>query len=222
MNTTTASQTMTSHMMLADFTLDNHRVRAAAADAHAAHRLIMSGFDLHEFEQQPRANHNILFAIDRSRTDRLRVLVRADQPPAYEPDLLGGQPATWTETSTRFTTGSRHHFEIRIAPMTRASHRARAIRREPDIHQWFTTKAARHGFGIDRLTLDLPLELRAPSKDRPIRERDRRTDRFGYFTIRARGTLTITDPAAFAATYRQGFGRGRSYGVGLLLTRPAA
>ena len=36
-----------------------------------------------------------------------------------------------------------------------------------------------------------------------------------------RGVLTITDPEAFAETLRQGIGRHRSYGYGMLLLRPA-
>ena len=36
-----------------------------------------------------------------------------------------------------------------------------------------------------------------------------------------RGVLTITDPGAFAATLRQGIGRHRAYGYGMLLLRPA-
>ena len=36
-----------------------------------------------------------------------------------------------------------------------------------------------------------------------------------------RGTLTITDPRAFAAMLSQGIGRHRAYGFGMLLLRPA-
>ena len=36
-----------------------------------------------------------------------------------------------------------------------------------------------------------------------------------------RGTLTITDPVAFAALLAQGVGRHRAYGYGMLLLRPA-
>jgi CRISPR system Cascade subunit CasE len=34
------------------------------------------------------------------------------------------------------------------------------------------------------------------------------------------GTLTITDPTAFAALLARGVGRHRSYGYGMLLLRP--
>ena len=36
-----------------------------------------------------------------------------------------------------------------------------------------------------------------------------------------RGTLTVADPAAFAALLARGIGRHRAYGYGMLLLRPA-
>ena len=36
-----------------------------------------------------------------------------------------------------------------------------------------------------------------------------------------RGIFTITDPAKFAAMLKEGIGRHRSYGYGMLLLRPA-
>lgn len=76
--------------------------------------------------------------------------------------------------------------------------------------RWLGGQAARFGFGV----LDLAVEdYRAVPLPRPGAPRAR----LGILDLA--GRLEITDPAAFLARLRDGFGRARAFGCGLMLIR---
>ncbi|MCE2448692.1 MAG: type I-E CRISPR-associated protein Cas6/Cse3/CasE [Candidatus Latescibacteria bacterium] len=84
---------------------------------------------------------------------------------------------------------------------------------EKAAYDWLTTRAAEHGFHLDKLRLE-----------------GYRAERFarwggkfgtlGVFDLK--GALTITEPNSFLARLRQGFGRGKAFGCGLMLIRRIA
>jgi len=216
----------TTYGTLVDFTLDHAEVRRAIADAHHLHRLILSGFDSdwHEYEQSPRATARILHAVDYTRKDRLRALIRSATTPEFNPDLLHAPPRTWT-APCHFDPASRWLFEVRVAPMRRSrrthSTIERPLYRDPDRHTWLTEKATHHGFSLDTVTFDIPIDLTSAAKSKPRRNRDRPRQQLVTHTMRARGILTVTDPDTFTHAYQHGIGRARAYGAGMLLVRPA-
>lgn len=231
MTTTTTSTMATSaptsaQAALVDFTYDHPRVRAAVADAHRLHQLIMSGWshDMYEFEQTARHNRNLLFAVDRTRTDRLRVLTRAATAPTFDSALLASPVSVW-EDEPAASVGDQYLYELRFAPIRRRSRpdsrrtRDVTLTSESDQQAWLTDRADRWGIRFDHITCDMPHTLESATKSRPRGERDRPNDRFRLYTVRARGLLTVTDPDRYGSAYATGLGRGRSYGAGMLLTR---
>ncbi len=95
----------------------------------------------------------------------------------------------------------------RAAARTRCANKA--------AYNWLKTQAAKHGFHLDTNTLRL-IGYRA--------ERfARQSGRFGTLGIfDLKGALIINEPNLFLSRLRQGFGRGKAFGCGLMLIRRIA
>ena len=84
---------------------------------------------------------------------------------------------------------------------------------EKAAYDWLTTRATEHGFHLDKLRLEGYRAERFA----------RRGGRFGTLGIfDLKGALTITEPNSFLARLRQGFGRGKAFGCGLMLIKRIA
>ena len=78
---------------------------------------------------------------------------------------------------------------------------------------WLTTRAVEHGFHLDELRLEGYRAERFA----------RRGGKFGTLGIfDLKGALTITEPNSFLSRLRQGFGRGKAFGCGLMLIKRTA
>ena len=75
---------------------------------------------------------------------------------------------------------------------------------------WLRARAEDYGFRLNALALD---GYRVESFAR----RGRAFGTLGIFDLK--GTLLITSPEAFFKRLRQGFGRGKAFGCGLMLVR---
>ena len=84
---------------------------------------------------------------------------------------------------------------------------------EKAAYDWLAMRAAEHGFHLDTLRLE---GYRAESFAR----RGGKFGTLGIFDLK--GALTITEPNSFLARLRQGFGRGKAFGCGLMLIRRSA
>ena len=84
---------------------------------------------------------------------------------------------------------------------------------EKAAYDWLTTRATEHGFHLDKLRLEGYRAERFA----------RRGGKFGTLGIfDLKGALTITEPNSFLARLRQGFGRGKAFGCGLMLIKRIA
>jgi CRISPR system Cascade subunit CasE len=132
---------------------------------------------------------------------------------------------------TQIEPGRRIGFEIRLSPTTRADGREQdvwvsrmkqaapadgellerpALTREEAYGEWF----ARRLGGAAELEVVRMTAFRQASMVRS-------GNRFTAPEIVLQGTLRVTDPEAFRALHEGGIGRGKAYGFGLLLLRPA-
>lgn len=127
--------------------------------------------------------------------------------------------------------GRRIGFEIRLSPTTRADGREQdawvsrmkqaspadgellerpALSREEVYQDWFARRLA----GAAELEVVRMTAFRQASMLRSGK-------RFTAPETVLQGTLRVTDPDAFRTLYENGIGRGKAYGFGLLLLRPA-
>ncbi len=96
-------------------------------------------------------------------------------------------------------------------PLNRAKFRMQFAQKAAD--DWLSTRAEEGGFCLDTLRLEGYRAERFA----------RRGGKFGTLGIfDLKGALTITDPNSFLARLRQGFGRGKAFGCGLMLIKRVA
>ena len=92
----------------------------------------------------------------------------------------------------------------------------RELKREQVYAEWLLAKLERSGGA----SLDVEAtKLVSFQRTRSVRKLHARHSEGPDAVMR--GTLTVTDPAAFAALLAKGIGRHRAYGYGMLLLRPA-
>ena len=90
------------------------------------------------------------------------------------------------------------------------------LKREQVYAEWLSAKLVRSGGA----SLDVEeTKLVSFQRTRSVRKLHARHSEGPDAVMR--GTLTVTDPAAFAALLAKGIGRHRAYGYGMLLLRPA-
>jgi CRISPR system Cascade subunit CasE len=112
--------------------------------------------------------------------------------------------------------GARHDAVMRALhatpPTERAARRAAVIAEAGTA--WLVRQGAANGFAHDpdRMHIDGYDQIRIPRRDaKPVQ----------FSVLLLEGVLTVTDPAAFLARVRGGFGKARAFGCGLMLLRPA-
>lgn len=187
----------------------------------------------------PRAQSGTLYAYAATDAAALRAKARASLTPAQaaviDLDLLRSLP----RPASAFTAGQRLGFDLRLRPVVRLASdlvgaddsgtpvsfrkaaevdaflaavlRDRQVQREGVYLDWL---AARLGPAAE---LDLAASRLASFQRTRVQRDGRRVE--GPDAV-VHGTLTVTDPAAFADLLARGVGRHRSYGYGMLLLRP--
>ena len=148
-------------------------------------------------------------------------------------------PATGIASKTmpsEFPAGKRLGFDLRLRPVirkARGSGREEAevdafqavaetfppnqmtLTRERVYTQWLADRLGKRGAALDLDTVSLVSFQRTRAHRKLHRRHIEGPDAV------MQGVFTVTDPNAFAAMLRQGIGRHRAYGYGMLLLRPA-
>jgi CRISPR system Cascade subunit CasE len=199
-------------MYLSQLVVNSHKqdVYRDLADAHKLHQRIMQGFP-DEQHQQPRAEWNILY---RQEGDSSVLLVQSDITPDWS-RLPSGYLANHNTKSlalmlNQLEVGKQLQFRLKANPSKR-DHLTRKIigltKRSEQI-EWLERQSARSGFKV--LSVDVmptpDIYGRKSKAPQPIK----------IFSVLFQGALQITDVELFTQALRQGIGRGRSYGCGLL------
>lgn len=187
----------------------------------------------------PRAQSGTIFAYSDRSADGL--IAQAEL--TATPDLLAALPvsdiASIPRPASTWKAGQRIGFDLRVRPVVRihsaivgqdadgqdisiprgseidaylsAILRDRETTREATYHDWLAKR-------ITGATLD-PESTRMASYQRTKIIRNRRS--LDGPDVVFHGTMTVTEPDAFAAMLAKGVGRHRAYGYGMLLLRPA-
>ncbi|MFZ2529772.1 MAG: type I-E CRISPR-associated protein Cas6/Cse3/CasE [Rhodococcus sp. (in: high G+C Gram-positive bacteria)] len=231
---TTTEPTTALHTSYLTLDARHSTVRAAAVDAHLMHRLIMSGWRtaILPTDSTPRTHLDVLYAIDRGPAHQLRVVAQANTAPEWNFDtgiLIGtvehrirtapltgtinfqltAAPTKSIPSTTRHADGTRPRGKRVPAPAT-------------EYERWAQRALARAG--LDVHTLDVRVRSRIESERKSLPRHQRATPNavFAHTTVTYTGTATVTDPDAHHSALRRGIGPAKSYGCGLLLTRPSA
>ncbi len=191
----------------------NERDRTVQRDlsnAHDLHRRIMQAFP-DEQRDKPRADWNVLF---RHEPDSDVILVQS----SIEPDWSRLQQGYLAKSTTKpfapdasqLNAGRVVQFRLKANPSKRDHETGKTIGlfHQHDQLAWLERRASQHGFTLHSVdTIPTPNVFGVKGKaTSPIR----------IVTVLYQGVIQVTEPDLFSTAIRQGIGRGRSYGCGLL------
>lgn len=185
---------------------DNPIAQADLADIYRLHQRVMNAFPA----PLPPAER-VLFRLD-TRGPTPWLLVQSHVAPPVWAYLLNGYALRIDRETAAddYPPAAELQFTLHANPVVRRAGRNVALNDAAEQSAWLTTRASRHGFRVDALQFH---DLGAITGYRPSGARG------DWLTIRAvryTGRLTVTNPPRFTATLREGIGRGRAFGCGLL------
>jgi CRISPR system Cascade subunit CasE len=188
------------------------KVRFDLSNAHDLHRTIMQAFP-DEQRHNPRADWNILF---RQEPDTNIVLVQstAEEAPDWSKlptkYLIDSDIKPFQLQAGQLQPNQIFQFRLKANPSKRNKETGKimGLFYQPDQMAWIERQAERHGFLVQGVDIIPTPNIfgRKVKENPPIK----------IFTALYQGILKVKDPVLFLETIRQGVGRGRSYGCGLL------
>lgn len=194
------------------------------SDHKAVHRQIMALFprDLPGDPNARRANHGILYRIDNINGHPV-VLVQSIVAPVLLP--TSARTTTLPLDAWEFPLNTKVAFRVALNPVARTG-RTKPGYQHPDGRALVTDRPGprERVLPFDEVPAWLESKTHAALADVEVLNHFRDTttsgrQRLTIDTIDA--TATITDPRAFDTLRRNGIGKGKSYGAGLLTARPA-
>ena len=178
-------------------------------------RRVFSEYDLHKliwtcFPDRPDEKRSFLFRTEEL-SSGIQILLLSREQPVPIPF------AAWDGTksfSASFAAGSLFMFRLKANPVQRGSadRKLHAITNEAALSDWLHRKADRHGFSLKSVPEFSACHLAAFSKKQNQAQ-------IALNIVDISGVLSVTDADAFAAAVRNGIGRGRAFGCGMLLLR---
>lgn len=185
-------------------------------DAYSLHRVVYDLFDDMRSDQQKQASlpSGILFADKGGDFQSRQILMLANRPPNASPQF--GEVKTKVICAD-FLQHSRYAFEVTVNPSKRNKQTGKivGVRGRDAIAAWFIERA-RQSWGFQVNPVNLQVEKLAVQTFK----KDGQTVTHGSATFK--GELHVTDGEQFSQSFRQGIGRGRAFGFGLLQIVPLA
>ncbi|MGF1603426.1 MAG: type I-E CRISPR-associated protein Cas6/Cse3/CasE [Thermosynechococcaceae cyanobacterium] len=190
----------------------DRKVRSDLSNAHNLHRSIMQAFP-DENRENSRADWNILF---RQEPDSEVILVQSDAE--IEPDwarlpqgyLVQHAVKSFDVQASQIKSSQLFQFRLKANPSKRdkASGKLIAMFHQSDQREWLERKGKQCGFSVNGINIiPTPNIFGFKAKgNSPIK----------IFAVLYQGILEVEDPNLLIESIRQGIGRGRSYGCGLL------
>ena len=182
-------------------------------DTYSVHRIIYSLFDdIRSEEQKQRSEPSgFLYAEKRGDWNCRKFLILSNRPPKIP---KYGQIDT-KPIPESFLTNAYYGFEVTLNPSKRESSSGKivAIRGREAISQWFIDKAPNSwGFTVNSESLQV--------QSLDVQTFDKQGHKVTQGSATLVGELVVTDRDKFIQSFRQGIGRGRAFGLGLLQIIP--
>lgn len=183
-------------------------------DAYSLHKVVYGLFEdvRSEAEKAAGKSSGILYADKGGDFHTRQILLLSNRKPHQTPQF--GQVKTNPILSS-FVNHDEYAFEITINPVKRdnASGKIIAVRGREEIQKWFMHRASdAYGFKVN------PSSIQTEQISVQMFEKSGQTVTHGSATIK--GQLIVTDRALFVKSFKQGLGRGKSFGFGLLQIVP--
>jgi CRISPR system Cascade subunit CasE len=200
----------------------DRKVRHDLSNIHNLHRSIMQAFpDIEplpdEEQKRVRADWQILFRLE---PDSNVLLVQSELEPDWgklpssyflpQSGNPGYEHKPFQPEIEQFPIDRLLRFRLKANPSKRDKETRKTVGLyyQPDQEAWFGRQAAQHGFSVEGLDIIPAANLwGTKAKGQP---------QIKIHTALFQGVLKVQDPALFLQAVRQGIGKGKSYGCGLL------
>lgn len=198
--------------------LDRKAVRALKIDSvYSLHKAVYSLFPDVRSEEEKKASKpsGFLYADQGGDYKSRKILLLSDREPATQVDGQYGEVQS-KEVSPDFLLHDTYRFKVVVNPTRRdsASRKLLPVKGREDIAQWFMERATTSwGFNL------LPARLQVDNTDVMVFE-GKAGRQVTLAQAQVQGVLQVKDRQQFIQSFRQGVGRGRAFGCGLLQIVP--
>lgn len=189
-------------------------LRLRLTDTYSLHRIVYDLFERTRAADE-QTHSGILFADMGVREGWRRLLILSDRPPR---EAACGRLET-REVPTAYLEQPVYRFAITINPVRRnnRTRKLEPVRGRQGVTDWFLGRAPDWGFTVDAETFQVG-EIMVDTFTKG--ENGKTTVTLSKASLT--GTLRVTDRERFAQSVRNGIGRGRAFGCGLLQVTPCA
>jgi len=182
-------------------------------DDYSLHRVVYSLFDDRRSDAEKNASvpSGFLYADKGGDSSGRLILLLSDREPR-KPEHGGLESKVIND---KFLTFDRYRFEVVINPTKRdnKSRKIIALRDREEIAQWFINKApASWGFAVHFPTLQV--------QTLQVKQFVKQNHSVTHGCAELTGELEVLDRTLFVKSFKQGIGRGRAFGFGLLQIAP--
>lgn len=198
--------------------LDRTAVKALKiTDMYSLHRVVYSLFpDVRsEHEKQSHIQSGIVYADQGGDFHGRKVLIVSDRKPAAHVNGQYGDVIS-KPIAESFLSYPRYRFKVQVNPVRKEKQSGKrlAVTGRNDIAQWFLHRASTSwGFDVDPQTLQIDsIEVQQ------CNDKEGRKITLGKAHIQ--GMLTVRDQQQFRNSFKNGIGKGRAFGCGLLQIVP--
>ncbi|UAN18695.1 type I-E CRISPR-associated protein Cas6/Cse3/CasE [Enterobacter asburiae] len=198
--------------------LDRAAVKALKmTDAYSLHRVVYSLFsdERTETEKYSHIQSGIVYADKGGDFCSRKVLIVSDRQPATQVEGKYGKVIS-TPISDSFLAHSRYRFQVQVNPVRKDKQSGKrvAVKGHIDIAQWFLQRAANSwGFEVAPQTLQIDAIEVLQFQDKVGRQ-------VTIGKAHIQGQLTVTNLQQFHHSFKNGIGKGRAFGCGLLQIVP--
>lgn len=201
-------------MKISKVTLDKVPRLLRDGDVVAGHQFIMSLFP-DEIDGNPRSKLNVLWRREVSSRGVLQYLVQSDQTPSLEhvrsslKDSLTLEARDIEDLYASLLSDESFSYKVRVNPVVSQGHKRFPVRGQEDIASWWEQRLNRLGAQTvdDALLVDVEPLGRGVRQQKPL----------VVNSATIVGRATTSNPNLFLSTVREGLGKSRSYGYGLIL-----
>ncbi|MFK4752844.1 type I-E CRISPR-associated protein Cas6/Cse3/CasE [Oceanobacter antarcticus] len=198
--------------------LDRKAVKALKiTDPYSLHRVVYSLFpDVRtEAEKQSHIQSGFVYADKGGDFHSRKVLIVSNRAPLEQVEGLYGDVISKSIT-TSFLEHPRYHFKVQINPVRKDKQTGKrvAVKGRTNTADWFIQRAPKNwGFEVDPQHLQIDaIEV--------LQFNDKSGRRITLGKAHIQGQLTVTDPQQFQNSFKNGIGKGRAFGCGLLQIVP--
>lgn len=198
--------------------LDRSAVNALKIkDIYSLHRVVYSLFSdkRAEAEKQSHIPSGIVYAAQGGDFHSRKVLIVSDRQPATQVDGQYGKVIS-NPISDSFLAHSRYRFKVQVNPVRKDKQSGKrvAVKGRTDIAQWFLQRAPNSwGFEVTPHTLQVDIIEVLQFQDKVGRQ-------VTLGKAHIQGQFTVTNPQQFHNSFKNGIGKGRAFGCGLLQIVP--